>query len=400
MNVLKYIKKNGIKRGFIVLYQYKIDLFLQKIMVFFLKKRPLEDIIIIESHNDFDTNGGAFYDYLIKNAYNQKYKIIWLVKNAVPKQLPYNVKAYSLYKPNLIKDYYICMAKFLTADSDVTQKARKDQKSFYFTHGAVGGKDAAGMQIVPESVDYVLSPSANYDEILSAQCSLPYPNGKMLHVGYPMNDVLYREIEDELKKITKVEFKKVFLWMPTFRKSKGYQRNDGGEKSLYGIPLIKNETMMEQLQLFLEEKEFLLIIKIHPMQDAGTYERLKNSKNIIILNGEDVKKLNVDNFRLMKSADALISDYSSVAYSYLLLNRPIGFVLEDLNEYKLGIIESDKIDFMVGKKIYNFDEFLNFLNEVNEGKDSYKQKRNELLEWVYENRDGNASERIVNFMKL
>ena len=48
----------------------------------------LKDIIVLESHNDFDSNGGAFYDYLIKNGYNKKYKIVWMLKNPKPKNLP------------------------------------------------------------------------------------------------------------------------------------------------------------------------------------------------------------------------------------------------------------------------------------------------------------------------
>ena len=46
-----------------------------------------------ESHNDFDSNGGAFYNYLIQNEYNKKYKIVWLIKHkeSLNVQLPKNV---------------------------------------------------------------------------------------------------------------------------------------------------------------------------------------------------------------------------------------------------------------------------------------------------------------------
>ena len=53
----------------------------QIIFLYFTKMKPLKNIIIIESHNDFDCNGGAFYNYLIKNNYNEKYLIVWLLKN-------------------------------------------------------------------------------------------------------------------------------------------------------------------------------------------------------------------------------------------------------------------------------------------------------------------------------
>lgn len=55
---------------------------------------PLQDVIILESHNDFDSNGGAFYDYLIENGYNKKYKIVWFLRNKCPQHLPENVEGY------------------------------------------------------------------------------------------------------------------------------------------------------------------------------------------------------------------------------------------------------------------------------------------------------------------
>ena len=68
------------------------DKYFLKIIKKLYMNNPLEYIIIIESHNDFDSNGGAFFDYLIKNGYNKKYKIIWFLRNKCPKNLPENVK--------------------------------------------------------------------------------------------------------------------------------------------------------------------------------------------------------------------------------------------------------------------------------------------------------------------
>lgn len=175
MNAVSYIKKNGIKRVFDVFYHYKLDLILQKGCNFFLKHRPLQNMIIIESHNDFDSNGGAFYDYLIKNHYNDKYKIVWLLKNKAPKSLPANVDWCWLYKPSLKKALYVCKAKVFTADCVVTNKVRADQKSFYFTHGAVCLKSVIGKCNLSDTVDYILSPSEAYGPIQAKPGRLAIP---------------------------------------------------------------------------------------------------------------------------------------------------------------------------------------------------------------------------------
>lgn len=49
-----------------------------------LKKFPpkvVENRILFETENDFDGNARLLYDYMIKNGYNRKYELIWLVNH-------------------------------------------------------------------------------------------------------------------------------------------------------------------------------------------------------------------------------------------------------------------------------------------------------------------------------
>lgn len=201
MNFFKYIKTKGIKQAIGTIYKYKINIILQKIMKLFLYYKPLENIIIIESHNDFDCNGGAFYEYLISNNYNKKYKIIWLLKNDYIPVLPPNVTCFNLFKPSIRKSYYIARAKLLVADSDITSKIREDQVSIFFDHGAIALKNVTQFYSkLADKVDYILSPSSNYDEVLCKQFCIKCPNEKMLHFGYPSEDIYFHECENEIKK--------------------------------------------------------------------------------------------------------------------------------------------------------------------------------------------------------
>ena len=140
MNVLKYISQNGMKHTAEIIYMYKM----------------LKDIIVIESHNDFDSNGGAFYNYLIKNGYNKKYKIVWAIKHpeAVPQELPNNGDWYAEYKPGVKKNYYKWIAKWFTSDQDCSKKLRKEQISIYMMHGSVALKDCTGLINLPEDLNY------------------------------------------------------------------------------------------------------------------------------------------------------------------------------------------------------------------------------------------------------
>lgn len=188
--------------------------------------------------------------------------------------------------------------------------------------------------------------------------------------------------------------------MPTFRKGGGYKRADSDHELPLGIPLIESQEAFDQLDAFLAEQNILLVIKLHPMQDPSTYVNLKETHNIRVLNGMDVKRLNIDNYRLMKGADAMLSDYSSSAFQFLLLNRPVGFVLSDLKDYRLGLCVDNVDDYLVGHRIFVYDDFVQFFKDVAEEKDEYEQQRVELADWLFDNCNGSSAELLVKFMGL
>ena len=119
--------------------------------------------------------------------------------------------------------------------------------------------------------------------------------------------------------------------MPTFRKGITFEREDSTAIEPLGIPIFKIMDEIQDLNDYLKTNNALLIIKIHPMQDLNSI-KIHDYSNIKVLNGYSVKKLGVDNYRLMKDTDALISDYSSAAYDYMHLDRPVGFTMDDANE--------------------------------------------------------------------
>ncbi len=369
------------------------------------KKKPLKDIIIIESHNDFDCNGGAFYNYLIDKMWNKKYIIVWLIKNKrkqVSAQIPENVKVYGVNSPSIMKNYYIACAKYFTADNYVTEKVRKDQVSMFFDHGTFSLKNAKNFMNLPETIDYYLTASANFDPIYCEERSIPYPNPKLVHLGYPMHDVFYQDTPCEIRKITNKTYDKIILWMPTFRKQAGTERNDSNASYPYGIPLLMFQEQIEDLQSLLEKLNVLLIIKIHPMQDLATIQLLMKhaGDNIVILTADTVKELDIDNYRLLKDADALISDYSSIAYSFILLDRPLAFVLYDEEEMKYSMCVDDPEFFLTGSRIYTMNDLFGFIQEVKEGRDQYREERRRLCDWLHEYQDGSSCERIVKFLNM
>ena len=400
MNPIKYIKKNGIRHTVEVIYTYKLEAVLEKLMLIMTRNIELKDTIMIESHNDFDCNGGAFYNYLIKNGYNERYKIVWLVRKKVMDKLPANVETVPLYGPNIKKAYYVCTSKYFTFDCENVQKMRKGQVMVCCGHGAGGFKNVKGKLMIPKCVDYILVQSKSYAPIQANQWSIESSDKRLISIGYPAQDIFFDGSEsNELQKLTSQKYKKVILWMPTFRKGGGYHRNDSRKEQKLGIPLIETQEQYLKLNNCLAENNVFLIIKIHPKQDLENL-KIKDQSNVKVLTGETVKELKIDNYAMMKCADALISDYSGAAYEYLQLDRPIGYVLDDMNDYIAGFVVKDIHTLIAGTEIYNFEQLASFIVDVVSEKDSFKERRKKIRDYIYEYHDANSSKRLAEIMGI
>lgn len=399
MKIFKYIKKYGLLNTIDYIWKKDIGVLFSKIIIIFTKNKPLKDEIIIESHNDFDCNGGAIYNYLIKNHYNDKYKIIWLVRKKYNQKFPKNVILVPLNGPSVKRAYHMCVAKYLTFDCEIINKMRNDQKLVYCSHGAGGFKSVKGNMVIPKSVDYLLCLSPSYIHIQAEQWSLSVDDPRFVYIGYPCQDVFFNNSPNEFFKISTKKYNKVFLWMPTFRKGGGYNRNDSDKEQKLGIPLYESKKELLELNEYLKKDNNYLILKIHPKQDLSAFN-LDDLSNMIVLTGDRVKELNIDNYNLIKSSDALISDYSGAAYDYLQLDRPIGYVLDDIKEYKIGFVVDDIHKLIAGEEIYTVKDLYKFIDDVSNNNDLYKERRKKIRDFIYSHHDGKSCERLIELLGM
>ena len=380
-----------------ILYD-KLNTPLSNILQKYFLQKPVQDVIILESHNDFDSNGGAFYDYLINNKYNQKYKIVWFLRNKCPQSLPENVEGYRYNRLSIKRIYYHCVAKYILSEHYAIPAIREEQVAVFMRHGAGGLKKVLNYFTLPGGVHYILGLSKAYAPIEKLDSYFTNKNQKILYLGFPSHDYLFKDNHEELKKIDNRSYKKVLLWMPTFRKTVD-ERNDSSAVFPLGIPLIEKYDDYIKMNELLAQLNLLLIIKIHPMQELDSL-KIHNMSNIKVITGNDVKKLNVDNYKLMSCCDAMISDYSGAAYDFLQLDRPMAYVLNDMNEYKIGFVVEDIHTLIAGKEIYSLGDMLDFIKDVSVDKDEFKEKREKIRDFIYTYHDNNNSKRLADFLGL
>jgi CDP-glycerol glycerophosphotransferase len=108
------------------------------------------------------------------------------------------------------------------------------------------------------------------------------------------------------------------VWLPTWR--------EDGDASW--LPQLGADTFAAALR----NSRALLLAKPHPYSDAAVFrERLPDHERFRIENA-----VTVDTNCLLKAADALITDFSSAAFDYALLDRPIHYFVPDLHRYRGG----------------------------------------------------------------
>ena len=92
----------------------------------------------------------------------------------------------------------------------------------------------------------------------------------------------------------------------------------------------------------------------------------------------------------------MITDYSGIAFEYMLLKRPICYVITDMKEYFRGFAVDHPFDYMPGVKVQTLSELLNFLESVRLGMDEYQKERNNLIKQLFgENRYKNGAKELI-----
>ena len=231
---------------------------------------------------------------------------------------------------------------------------------------------------------YVCASSEFYRPIMAKAFGCPEEN--VCICGEPKTDRLYD--------VQKLESKnKLVLWTPTFRQSEYLGYNDSQSSSL--LPLI-DDTNWEELNEVAKGKEIKIVVKLHGAQNLNGFTE-KLYSNLEIYSDSFFRKRRYNLYDFMAQSDALLADYSSVYLEYLLLNRPIGFTLEDIDEYKdtRGFVFENPLDYMPGEKLYSKADLYQFLNDLATAKDTYKDDRKRVCNLVHQYKDGRSCERIL-----
>lgn len=382
---------------------------------------PLERTIIFRSgpHSsqyvkgtDFADNALAVFEYMLKCGYNKEYKLVWLVKN--PNEFSklkeeYENVEFIAFDWNTSEDArlqekyykYLFTAKYIlfTDAYGFARNCRADQVRIQLWHGC-GFKTRTNFVPCEHRYEYNIVISDLYKKIHADIYGLR--DDQVIITGYPKSDWLFAETDiSVLSKIGVPVATKYIFWLPTFRTASG-QLSELNESDIIGetgLPIVSKNAELDELNQLLKVNDTVLIIKPHPFQDVSVI-RAKSYSNITIIQNQDMVERGISINQLLGFANALISDYSSIAVEYMLLDRPIAFTLDDVHEYEesRGFVFNPIEDFLPGKEIWDIEDFKEYIGEIINGVDSSAEKRRALTKEMHRHNDGKSCERFVNWM--
>ena len=328
-------------------------------------------------------------DYLLEHGFDQKYRIYCGVSD-----MKYAEKIKGVRFISGIKNFYVFFRAthvFYSA-GQLPIKPSYRQIVINMRHGNANYK-RLGLLHGDDNGDqffftYMISPSDYYIPYMAMEFGCNESNIKV--AGDPLCDQLLMAPQN-LYDFSK--FKKMLLWVPTFRQSDYYEFTDSQLETL--VPLFA-EKDYEELNNKLAIHNILLIVKLHPGQTVPE-GMVRHLSHLRVYSHKEFCETDYDMYTLMAQSDGLIGDYSSASMQYLHLDRPMAFVVPDIEEYdrNRGFVFDNPEDYMGGHIIKNKDQFYQFIDDFANEKDIYHDKRNWIYNRIYKYHDANSCQRIV-----
>jgi CDP-glycerol glycerophosphotransferase len=233
-----------------------------------------------------------------------------------------------------------------------------------------------------KNIDIFVAPSRIAAYSMCVSCMMN-PR-KIFYCGQARNDQLLKSSHAErLKKIIpeNIVYDKIVLYAPTYRR----------HEQIKFFPF--DDFLIEKLNAFLEKNKAVLFIRGHVNDSLSkkiTSERVRNLNQEQCADVQDV----------LNEVSLLVTDYSSIYIDYLLLDRPVIFVPYDLDCYtsECGFVVDDYNFWTPGPKVFDFESFINAMNEYFAGNDEYKEKRQTINKLLNYYEDENSCKKIVSMI--
>lgn len=181
--------------------------------------------------------------------------------------------------------------------------------------------------------------------------------------------------------------KKIILFAPTWR-------NAGVTNDRIDISDDAEELLefKRQLETRVDTNLYQVLVKPHNY----LYDLVKDDER---LKGELVPSI-IDTNELLSAVDILISDYSSIVFDYLMLDRPIVYYLPDIESYRQTRGITYSFDELPGARAASMDELGHIISRIDELWESERERFVSCKARICPYDDGGVAQRVADIVFL
>lgn len=327
-------------------------------------------------------NGNGYSDnmkYIVEALPKKRYKIFWSSKNEnIARSLPEGIEP--VLRNSLREEFYKSISMIWIDNSRKEIFHKKNNQLYIQTWHGGGGqkkieKDALD-SLSPTYEEYAIKDSNATDFYISDSRFMTdlfhnsfWYDGPVLEFGYPRYKVLFDETSKKTCRNKVYDYygipyeKKILLYAPTFRK-------DGSLKA-YDVDF---DSVMSLLHKKFHE-EFVVLIRLHPII-ANKAERLIKYDGARLFNATEYSDIQ----ELIAASDIMISDFSSAAFDFCLMRKPVFRYVNDLEEYNSDRGAYFTFDEYPFPTAYNNDDWDEVIEEFSY--EEYSKKLNEYFKKI------------------
>lgn len=362
----------------------------------------LQNIILIEMESVQRENTRAVFREMLRRGWDKKYQIVlaaykpelirgWETKHVtVIKRVEYGDSWTSMMRMRWLR-----LRSCMILDENL-QISKYDPKTLhvYLTHGSPV-KSIHDYYFCTSDTDFSLCQAELWRPIESYQFMIP--EGRLVIKGFPRNDAFFNSSVSMAELFGK-EYQKVVVWYPTFRQR--VDRNCPQNTESAPIPILHDEEAAKRINAIAARYGVLIAVKPHPVQDLSLIKALDLDHLKVITDDLFVSR-GIASYEFLAKTDALITDYSSVIFDYLLTGNPIALAQEDYEEYEKKVGFAIDMDLLrsCAVNLGSAEDFERFFHDLVSGNDLLREKREALMRLTNQYIDGNSTKRVVDWLE-
>lgn len=351
------------------------------------RSEPINDkLIVFESMwgRKYSCNPRALYEYIDKHY--PEYECVWFFADECTP-----IEGNGRRVRRWSSEYFHCLAtaKYLVNnvnfhDHYIKREGQIEIQTMHGTPLKTLGLEVPGDLPTPSKVEAYLRKTSRYDYLVvqgqfmeSKAYDVFAFNKQFLRTGYPRTDALQsvtRRQALELKRRLDLPMdKKILLYAPTWRISNHFD-------------------LKFDLDLFKERlgDEWAIIVRIHHLAAKDYHFEVDGHTVIDMTNYGSIEDLYL-------VSDAMMTDYSSAMFDYVLLDKPILFYLYDFEEYseKLRGMYFDIRTEAPGPLLYTSEEVVKALENIEATEKCYESQKDQFKQKYLTYECDHSSELIV-----